>query len=40
MKEVESLIRSWVEKSYGESEASNPSWSIEELVKYLSQNIR
>ena len=37
--ELKYIIKRWVAKSYGESEADNPSWSIDDLAKELNANI-
>ncbi|MCL2390022.1 MAG: hypothetical protein FWD54_06045 [Endomicrobia bacterium] len=34
--ELVKIIKDWVEKSYGESEANNPSWHIKKLAKEIS----
>lgn len=33
------LIKDWVNKCYGESEANNPSWDINALAKMLSDKL-
>ena len=35
--EFEKVIYNWVKKNFGESEADDPSWSIEELSKVLAR---
>lgn len=36
--DIDKIIYKWVKKTYGESEAHNPSWSIVELAKELEQH--
>jgi len=33
--ETEAIIYDWIAHTYGEREASNPSWNIHELAEYL-----
>lgn len=33
--ETEAIIYDWVVHTYGKREASNPSWNISELAKYM-----
>jgi len=33
--EMEAIIYDWVVHKYGKSEASNPSWNISDLAKYI-----
>lgn len=33
--EMEAIIYDWVAHKYGKSEASNPSWNISDLAKYI-----
>lgn len=35
---IEDIIKRWVKDNYGESEAENPSWNIEELANELVRN--
>lgn len=37
-KEYKKIIKKWVGKMYGESEAYNPSWSIEALAEELAKH--
>ena len=36
-KQLEKIIYNWVKQNFGESEADDPSWSIEALAKHLSE---
>lgn len=38
MKDFKTIIYEWVKENFGESEADNPSWSIEALAKHLSES--
>ena len=35
--ETEAIIYDWVVHHYGKQEASNPSWNISELAKYMEE---
>lgn len=37
MKDFKTIIYEWVKENFGESEADNPSWSIEALADHLSK---
>ncbi len=36
---TEAIIYDWVAKTFGESEAEDPSWNISELAKVIDKNI-
>lgn len=37
---IEELIYEWVRENFGQSEADDPSWNIEELANYLEENLK
>lgn len=38
MKDFKTIIYEWVKENFGQSEADDPSWSIEALAKHLSES--
>ena len=40
MATIKELIYEWVSENFGQSEADDPSWNIEELADYLEENLK
>lgn len=38
--EIERVIKSWVARNYGESEAEDPSWDIGDLAREIATKIK
>ena len=37
---IEQIIKSWVARNYGESEAEDPSWNISDLAREIATKIK
>lgn len=40
MTTIKDMIYEWVRENFGQSEADDPSWNIEELAQHLEKNLK